>query len=392
MGFWSSKKAFSFSEREVDEEQSNGLSPYVQPLVTKLLTISENVGCKVKVDAYEAASLFIDNSALDQIPFILQVLTEAITRLENSFITALDANDRATSQSLICGVISNCFKKLPVAAFTDVVDKAVENLLKVLSVQGPSAEEDAFMALGYIADKLGVIFDRYAAHVTPFLIQSLKKPEELSVFTITITCLSSVYKSCSDSLLPITDEIMTELLDVLKSPTVDRSLKPNVIGVLCDISMNIGGEFERYLGSVMVVLQEAQMCGQTANDDETVEYMEQLRISIFEAYTGITHGLWEGGKISLLQPYIDGIFIFISNIVQIEDVSDELLSAAVGLTGDLARIIGAPLLHHVTQSVIFAAVGEANRRGGEDNEFGLRETANYTLGHIEQIRKASSVM
>ena len=382
--------ASSFGDDEEDEEeepQSNGLSPYLQGIVTKLLTISANHTCKVKVEAYEAASVFIENSALDQTAFILQVLTEAIARLEVSFNSVQDINDRATLQSLICGVINNCFIKLPAAAITDVVDRGMENLLKVLNFPGPSAQEEAFMAIGFIADKLGVGFERYTAHVSPYLIGSLRNPDEHAVFTPTITAVSAICKSCIKSLLPFTDDIMKELLMVLQSPTVERSLKPAVIGVFCDMSMNMGGDFERYLESVLGVLRDAQAMSIPENsDEETLEFMNQLYISMFEAYTGITHGLYESGKIGLLEPYIDSIFCFISNVVQNEDVSDELLNSAIGLIGDLARDIGAPLLQYVTQPVIQTAVREANSRGGKANDTGLRETANYTTGFIEQIR------
>lgn len=380
--------AESFSEEEEEEEpQSNGLSPYLQAVVTKLLTITENPGCKVRVEAYEAASVFIENSALDLVPFVLHVLNEAINRLEASFTSTHDVNDRATSQSLICGVINNCIRKLPAAAMISIVDRGMENLLKVLNSQGPSAQEEAFMAIGFISDKLGVDFHRYAAHVSPYLIQSLRNPDEHAVFTHTITAVSAMCKSCIKSMLPFTDDIMKELLVVLESPTADRSLKPNVIGVFCDMSMNMEGDFERYLEPVLKVLRVAQTIDSEDNDEETIEYIEQLRISIFEAYTGITHGLCEGGKITLLVPYIDGIFFFISKVVQIESVSDELLSAAIGLIGDLARHIGGHLFNYVTQPVILTAVREANSRGGTADDLGLRETANYTLGFIEMIRK-----
>ena len=385
--------AASFSDQEEDEEpQTNGLSSCFQVVVTKLLTITESPECKVRNDAYEAASVFIENSALDQVPFVLQVLNEAINRLETSFTAIHDNNDRATSQSLICGVMNGCFRKLPAAAINSVVDRGMQNILNILNYEGPSAQEEAFMAIGFICDKLGDAFDRYTVHVSPYLIRSLGNPDEHALFTPTITAVSAMCKSCIQSMLPFTDKIVEELLAVLLSPNADRSLKPNVIGVFCDMSMNMRGAFERYLESVLKVLQIEQLKDPENNDEETIEYIEQLRLSIFEAYTGITHGLNEGGKPELLLPYIDGIFAFISKVVEIEHVSDELLSSAVGLIGDLARYIGRPVFHYLSTPVIQKAVREATTRGGRENNLGLRDTANYTLGFMELIRKQGGVV
>lgn len=393
--------ADSFSDDEdKNEVETNGLSPFVAILVMKLLLVAADPACRSKVEAYEAASRFIENSARDIHPFILQVSVEAVNRLEASFTSTESKSDRSITQGLICGVVNNCYQKLDRSAIVTVVDKTMGALLKILSVEGESAKEETFMAIGFIADTLESDFDRYTASIVPFLLNSLKKPEEHDVFLHAIMALSAICKACGQQLCPYTDAIVMDLLSVLSSPTTRRSLKPNIIGVFCDLALNIGPIFERYADAVLNVLNSAHATAiedisQLGADEDAVEFIESLRLNILEAYTGIVHGL-EEGKLSVLHPHIDNIFTFICRIIpEVSDpeISNELLKSAIGLIGDLANSIGGPLLNHLTQEPITKALGlaitQASGNGDEEEDASLRETVNYTRGIIEQIKQNS---
>lgn len=114
------------------------------------------------------------------------------------------------------------------------------------------------------------------------------------------------------------------------------------------------------------------------------EYIDSLRVSIVEAYTGITGGLQDGGKIDQLYPYIEGIFAFIAGVVQDPSISNELLKATIGLIGDLGQAIGQPLLQHLTSPVIQTTIVLGTSRGQgstqDDVDHTLLETTKYTQG------------
>jgi len=67
-------------------------------------------------------------------------------------------------------------------------------------------------------------------------------------------------------------------------------VKPHAISVFADISMAIGDKFEKYAGVVLGILQQASTVRASNQDDEgEIEYINTLRVSILEAYTGIIH-------------------------------------------------------------------------------------------------------
>jgi hypothetical protein len=62
-----------------------------------------------------------------------------------------------------------------------------------------------------------------------------------------------------------------------------------VIGSFCDFAMNLRGDFERYASAVIAVLQmaQAQDAASAGDDEDLLDYINELHISIVEAYTGI---------------------------------------------------------------------------------------------------------
>jgi importin subunit beta-1 len=72
-------------------------------------------------------------------------------------------------------------------------------------------------------------------------------------------------------------------------------VKPVILSCFGDIGLALEGNFVSYLPHVMQMLQHASMASQQTLDDsaeeEEIEQMNQLRVSIFEAYAGIFQGL-----------------------------------------------------------------------------------------------------
>ena len=120
-----------------------------------------------------------------------------------------------------------------------------------------------------------------------------------------------------------------------------RSAKPHVISAFPDIAMAIESGFIRYLDPVMMILQQA---AEIEIDDETdedlVEYIQTLRETILESYTGILQGLKSEGAHESMLPYLDRIIIFIQRSTQCTTKTTEVLKAAIGLVGDLADCFG----------------------------------------------------
>lgn len=80
---------------------------------------------------------------------------------------------------------------------------------------------------------------------------------------------------------------MTLLLENLGDNSVHRSVKPQILSVFGDIVLSIGSEFKKYLDIVLSTLAQASQCQVDRNDFDMVDYLNELREGVLDAYTGI---------------------------------------------------------------------------------------------------------
>jgi importin subunit beta-1 len=92
---------------------------------------------------------------------------------------------------------------------------------------------------------------------------------------------------------------MQLLISNLGSPDVHRSIKPLILSTFGDLALALEDKFERYLDNVKRMLQQAMhlsvVQAQSTTDDDFLDYNNELRIGILEAYSGIFQGLGQGG-------------------------------------------------------------------------------------------------
>jgi hypothetical protein len=80
-----------------------------------------------------------------------------------------------------------------------------------------------------------------------------------------------------------------------------------VISLFADIAMAIEGDFDRYTSIVLGILKQAGEVNIEDVDEDLVDYINSLRVSILEAYTGIIQGLKEAKKQDSMVPALDSI-------------------------------------------------------------------------------------
>lgn len=328
------------------EASSNLLSHFMPQMLSKLLAItvredweSENI----RSTAYETTNVMVANSALDMQPIVVQLLNEALGRLEQSFNPAINAQERMNLQSCLCSLVGEICKKLESEQVTPFADRIMTVLLKVFEAKGAVAHEDAFMAIGFVAEKLGAAFLRYLSFIQPPLIHGLKSVDEHQLVTVAVGVVGDLCRALGPQLLPSCDEIMRCLLELLQSQVLNRAVKPHVISLFADVAMAIEGEFERYTSIILGILKQAGEVNINSADEDLVEYINTLRNSILEAYTGILQGLKASNKQDSVLPFVEGIVEFLHRSAADENRSSEVLKSAVGLLGDLGQTFGAKM-------------------------------------------------
>lgn len=347
---------------EFSDQDTNLLSPYMPVLLQKLYVLANRPDTEdfnLRSEAYHAANMIIANSAMDMAPVVSMVLGETLNRLEGTFNPSVEIPERANLQSHLCSVISECIKKISESEVSRHADRIMQSLLQVFKIPAAIAHEDALLAMGYFIDKLGEPSALYLPYIKDPLIACLKNFEDYSVCTVAIGCVGDLCRALKEKIAPICDDVMNIVMEILQSQAVNRSVKPHAIGLFSDVAMAIEGHFERYAGVVFGILKQASSISVTRDDEDEIEYVNSLRTSILEAYTGIIQGLKEVGKQEIVLPSLEHITSFLLLCAQGDEVDDDMLTRMVGLIGDLRQAFGNRLNHFYSDPSIVKIIQTA---------------------------------
>jgi len=341
-------------ENADQQQTTNKLSQFFQPLLTQLLAATERVDFhehNLRGQAYEAVNMLIQNHALDSRPIVLEVLKHILQKLHQSFSTQIlsqsDRDERDQLQGMLCSVIQVIIRGVTPKEIFQYADHIVMLVLQVLKNNNPLASEEAFLAIGALATSIEKDFDKYMQNFAQFLIHGLKNYADWQVCNAAVGTTGDLCRALEVNFQPYCDSIVQCLLEDLQNPELNRQVKPNILSCFGDIALAINGHFTKYLDVTLQMLEQAGMTEVPIDDEEMIEYLNVLREGILEAYTGIVQGLKDGKQIQLLininSPAIPKIFHFLERIARdVNDhpnsVDDSILEHAIGLIGDLADI------------------------------------------------------
>lgn len=118
--------------------------------------------------------------------------------------------------------------------------------------------------------------------------------QEVEVCIATVGVLGDICRAMDAQVAQFSDNIMEVLLKTLSDPSVDRTIKPQILSSFGDIALAVGDKFEPYLPHVLPMLQGAQHLSveqQRSGNEALFDYNTQLRLGILEAYAGTVHAL-----------------------------------------------------------------------------------------------------
>lgn len=165
--------------------------------------------------------------------------------------------------------------------------------------------------------------------------------EATALCKVAIGTLVDIAASVGPDIHRFCDQIMAILMECLKDNAVDRSVKPIVISCLGDIAIAIGGAFEPYLQVTTMLLMQAAQQVVPRDDEEMFAFINDLRLSVLEAYSGILIGLDDGGKLQLFLPNVQNVMPFLQYLsTPSSSRTPDVLIKAVTLLGDIARLMG----------------------------------------------------
>lgn len=367
------------------------LNPYFTVMFDKLLETTKRSDClenNLRGAAYEALCMLIQVGQPEMNQHILSRFPTILQELESTFTTEMsagghDPDDKAGLQCLICGTLLVSIQHLGIE-IKPFADQIMLNLMKVFNEKNTTADEEAFMAVGALANTLNHDFIRYMPAFAPILLEGLKNSEDYTVCCVTVGVVGDLCRAIEAQFAPYCDPIVATLLESLKNSALNRAIKPPMISALGDIALSIDTEFVRYLHPVMEVLHGASEASKAvdAGDEDLVEYMNTLRESILEAYTGIFQALPKAKVPQLMGPHIGQIAEFLQCLAaDMQTRTEEVTQGCVGLIGDMASGVGLLLKEMLLRDFVRQLLTEC----AMINKDGARNVVEWTRGLIDKI-------
>ncbi|XP_072974706.1 importin subunit beta-1-like [Typha angustifolia] len=371
------------------------LTPYLGDLISALLYSADRAdtnNSRLRASSYETLNEVVRCSNVPEtINIIAQLLLEILKRLGQTLqlqiVSSDDREKQSDLQALLCGALQVIIQKLSSSNAKSIIlqsaDQMMAILLQVFACHSSSVHEEAMLAIGSLAYATGSEFEKYMPEFYKYLEMGLQNFEEYHVCSISVGVVGDICRALDKNVLQFCDGIMSALLKDLSNPMLNRAVKPPIFSCFGDIALAIGELFQKYVPYVIPMLQgAAELCSHLDDSDEDMlDYGDQLRRCIFEAYSGILQG-FKGSKAELMMPYASHLLQFTEAIFRDKNRDEGVTRAAIAAMGDLANTLG-PNTKVLFKDCTFHVDFLVECLQSEDDQ--LKETATWTQGMISQV-------
>ncbi|KAH1039979.1 hypothetical protein J1N35_041722 [Gossypium stocksii] len=372
------------------------LSPYLTDIISCLISTADRTDggdSKLRSSAYETLNEVVRCSNIAETSSIISQLLPVIMNklgqtMDIQIVSSDDREKQGDLQASLCGVLQVIIQKLSSTDETKTIilqaaDQIMLLFLKVFGCRSSTVHEEAMLAIGALAYATGSQFEKYMPEFYKYLEMGLQNFEEYQVCGITVGVVGDICRALDDKVLPYCDGIMGLLLKDLASSELHRSVKPPIFSCFGDIALAIGEHFEKYVPYALPMMQgAAEICAKMETaDEEMVDYGNQLRRSIFEAYSGILQG-FKTVKPDVMLPYAQHLLKFIELVSGDNQRDESVTKAAVAVMGDLADALGSNIKLLLKDCLFYDEfLCECLRSDDEQ----LKETAGWTQGMIQRV-------
>ncbi|CAO1615921.1 unnamed protein product [Parajaminaea phylloscopi] len=375
--------------------QTSPISPFYEGITSALLQVASRPTNEnnSRSAAFEAISEAVDRAPRDCISNVSNIILQLLERQErlNSLADQLvgmdDKNNWVEMQSSISGVVSAALRRLG-KEILPLGDRIMTNLLTLIQHGSkiPTVLEDAFLAVGSVVQSFDADFEKYLEAFLPFLVAAIGNHEATQLCSVAVGVVGDLCNGLGAGMAKYSQQLMTALFEGLQSSVIHRDVKPTILRCFGDMALAIGADFEPFLGTTMVVLQQAGATVSPPNDFAMIDYVNYLREAVAEALTGIVAGLNAAGRVDLLQPHVELIVGFLTFVAtHTFDRTESLLKAALGLLGDLASTFAnGQLKAALTQPAIAELIKAGRNRTLETD---TRKLAAYAR---DEVKKATA--
>jgi importin subunit beta-1 len=226
------------------------------------------------------------------------------------------------------------------AALAQYADGLMQAFLAVFGCRSATVHEEAMLAVGALAYAVGDHFVKYMDAFFPFVKLGLENHEEHQVCAVTVGVVGDICRALDEKVIPYCDGIVYALLRDLESEKLHRNVKPPILSCFGDLALATGPAFEKYVPFIVSMLQSATQLtigAGTTDDDEMIDYNNELRNGIFEAYAGILQGFKsDPSKLLSIREHMPGVLALGEIVAKDSSRNDVVTRSMVGVLGDMA--------------------------------------------------------
>lgn len=319
------------------------MAPYYERCIASLMRVAEapTNESNARTSAYEALSTMVAHSSQDVLPLVSSLTnvildrTHASAAMRAQIISTEEKLQFEELQSNLLSVLTSIIRRCG-SDIRPVSDKIMTILLELEQSQPKQSmvHEDIFLTVGTLCSAVESHFAIYLDAFAPFLYSALANHQEHILCGIAIGLIGDISRALGDKILPYCDNFMSQLLQNLQSPALERAVKPPILSCFGDIALAINENYAKYLEVVMGFLGQASGVTYSADSGlDQVDYVNGLREGIVEAYTGIVQALKGTKSADQLGPHVAGIFSFLEVVYNDNEKTETLYRSLIGLIG-----------------------------------------------------------
>eukprot|EP00826_Nyctotherus_ovalis_P039961 TRINITY_DN3883_c0_g2_i1.p1 TRINITY_DN3883_c0_g2~~TRINITY_DN3883_c0_g2_i1.p1 ORF type:complete len:769 (-),score=174.26 TRINITY_DN3883_c0_g2_i1:172-2478(-) len=369
---------------------SGALSVYFKDLLSALWENafrSDGVedGVNLGSSSFVAFSSVVQYSA----PDVELSLDAALQMLVEEFAASLQPSYRmaqraAEYQEHLCSAIQPSLIKLSnkiLPAFAGNVAQLIVESFKFRK----TVYDEGIIVISALVTALGAEFASYMELFGPYLVYALKSVEDVGLCRVAAGCVGDLARALGENMARYLGEVVPILMDQLRNSETERGLKLVIIIALSDLAMTTNKHFLPFLKDMLEILKSAcdlSLSPLVDDDPDLPSYMQSLRESIIDAYVGIAYGLSVAKDTSIMDPYIAELFRYMQSLYK-DDISQKLLSAVVGLVGDLASLYKGRVKDLLSQIFVQRMIGMLEKVNDEE----CRSTASWAKAMVAKALK-----
>ncbi|KAL8430697.1 hypothetical protein Efla_003679 [Eimeria flavescens] len=360
-------------QQQQQQQLQNPLDPIFPKLFEALLNVSERPDAdekNLREAAFNCMGALIKNAGKASWNHLLSLLEHFEAQLRKSFEYE-QTEQTKQRQGMLCGVIQilclrlgdqvkpvagglwgtlkRVFQRHPGSTAAAAENGAADNTHGFIVSSEPSVC-DALLAVSALINSAGPAVAPFAGEVAQLLLLQLRSqheavdaaaataataaaaadhpeqenstPDELQAARICIELVGDLSRALGPDFSCIADPLLHQFYQLLKAPSVDRSLKPVVIIAVGDVALSLGGnDFSRFAPWLIALLVQAGVTPYDAgppnwqvNEDWTW-YVHELRSATLEALASCVYALKEAHQEEVLRKEVNGMLEVVKAVV-----------------------------------------------------------------------------